>query len=76
MINPYEVLGIKEGASQDEIKRAYRELAKKYHPDQYGNNPLRNLAEETMIISQKTLHQIAMPLTHTILVVDIVTLML
>ena len=48
MINPYEVLGIKEGASQDEIKRAYRELAKKYHPDQYGNNPLRNLAEEKM----------------------------
>lgn len=48
MTNPYEVLGIKEGASQDEIKRAYRELAKKYHPDQYGDNPLRNLAEEKM----------------------------
>lgn len=48
MRNPYEVLGLKEGASQDEIKRAYRELAKKYHPDQYDDNPLKNLAEERM----------------------------
>lgn len=48
MRNPYEVLEIKEGASKDEIKRAYRELAKKYHPDQYGNNPLRDLAEDKM----------------------------
>ena len=29
----YEVLGLSKGASQDEIKRAYRQLAKKYHPD-------------------------------------------
>ncbi len=46
--NPYKVLGIKEGASYDEIKRAYRELAKKYHPDRYTNNPLADLAEEKM----------------------------
>lgn len=49
MRNPYEILEIKEGASKDDIKKAYRELAKKYHPDQYGNNPLRDLAEEKMI---------------------------
>lgn len=48
MKNPYEILEIKEGASKEEIKRAYREMAKKYHPDQYGDNPLRDLAEDKM----------------------------
>ena len=44
--NPYEVLGLKPGASETEIKAAYRELIKKYHPDRYQNNPLSDLAEE------------------------------
>ena len=44
--NPYEVLGINENASDEEVKKAYREMVKKYHPDQYGNNPLSELAEE------------------------------
>lgn len=48
MKNPYEVLGIREGASEDEIKKAYRELVKKYHPDQYQDNPLSKLAEEKL----------------------------
>jgi len=48
MKNPYEVLGIREGASEEEIKRAYRDLARKYHPDQYANNPLSDLAQEKM----------------------------
>ncbi|MFA6940208.1 MAG: DnaJ domain-containing protein [Clostridiaceae bacterium] len=49
MRNPYEVIGVKEGSSKEEIKRAYREQAKKYHPDQYNNNPLKDLAEEKMV---------------------------
>jgi molecular chaperone DnaJ len=48
MRNPYEVLEIKEGSSKEEIKKAYREMAKKYHPDQYSNNPLKDLAEDKM----------------------------
>lgn len=48
MNDPYQVLGVKPGASDDEIKRAYRELARKYHPDNYQNNPLADLAEEKM----------------------------
>lgn len=48
MKSPYEVLGLREGASIDEVKRAYRELVKKYHPDQYADNPLKDLAEQKM----------------------------
>ena len=44
--NPYEVLGIPTNASDDEVKRAYRDLTRKYHPDANVNNPLADLAEE------------------------------
>ena len=48
MTDPYKVLGISPGASDDEVKEAYRRLARKYHPDNYVNNPLSDLATEKM----------------------------
>ena len=48
MNDPYKVLGVPETATDAEIKKAYLNLARKYHPDNYHDNPLEDLAQEKM----------------------------
>ncbi len=48
MNNPYQTLGIREGATSDEIQKAYHDLARKYHPDNFQDDTMKELAEEKM----------------------------
>ncbi len=45
-MDPYEVLGVARDADEETIKKAYRSLIKKYHPDKYVNSPLADMAME------------------------------
>lgn len=58
MINPYNVLGIQPGATDEEIKKAYRALSRKYHPDANINNPNKLQAEEKFKEVQQAYEQI------------------
>ncbi len=48
MNDPYKILGVSKNASDEEIRNAYRELAKKYHPDNYADSPLADVANQKM----------------------------
>ena len=58
MIDPYQVLGVGRSASDDEIKKAYRKLSRKYHPDANINNPNKDQAEEKFKEVQQAYEQI------------------
>ncbi len=58
MANPYDVLGLTPGATDEEIKKAYRALSRKYHPDANVNNPNREQAEERFKEVQQAYNQI------------------
>ncbi len=55
MSDPYNILGIGRNASDDEVKKAYREMARKYHPDK---NPGNQAAEEMFKIVQDAYREI------------------
>ena len=46
MIDPYSILGISRDASDEEVKKAYRRLSRKYHLDAFFDNPNKDHAEE------------------------------
>ena len=58
MADPYKILGVSRDASDEEIKKAYRALSRKYHPDANINNPNKAQAEEMFKTVQQAYNQI------------------
>ena len=58
MSNPYEILGVGEQASDEEVKKAYRKLSRKYHPDANVNSPNAAEYEEKFKQVQQAYQQI------------------
>ena len=58
MLDPYSVLGVPRSATDDEVKKAYRRLSRKYHPDANINNPNKDQAEEKFKQVQQAYEQI------------------
>ena len=51
--DPYEVLGLKKGATLEEVKKAYRELVSKYHPDKVSH-----LGDEFKVLAERRIKEI------------------
>ena len=64
MSDPYQILGISRTATDDEIKKAYRTLSRKYHPDSNINNPNKEQAEEKFKEVQAAYKQIMYERQH------------
>lgn len=64
MSDPYKVLGVSRDASDEEVKKAYRTLSKKYHPDANINNPNKEQAEEMFKLVQEAYQQIIYERQH------------
>ena len=58
MRDPYDVLGVSRNATEEEIKKAYKALSRKYHPDANINNPNKEEAEEKFKEIQQAYQQI------------------
>ena len=58
MFDPYEILGVSRNATDEEIKKAYRSLSRKYHPDANINNPNKDQAEEKFKQVQQAYEQV------------------
>ena len=63
-MDPYQVLGVSRDASDDEVKKAYRNLSRKYHPDANINNPNKAQAEEMFKKVQAAYDQIMKGSSH------------
>ena len=64
MSDPYKILGVSRDATDDEVKKAYRSLSKKYHPDANINNPHKDNAEEMFKLVQEAYQQIIYERQH------------
>lgn len=58
MRDPYQILGVSRDASEEEIKKAYRSLSRKYHPDANVNNPRKDEAEAKFKEVQQAYQQV------------------
>ena len=58
MLDPYSILGVSRDATDEDIKKAYRKLSRKYHPDANINNPDKDKAEEKFKEIQQAYQQI------------------